>query len=367
MPNILYAAALAYCRAGCSLIPIAADGTKRPASWLLPKVWNPSDQRWIPTWKPLQKRLPTEAELRHWFARERVGLALIGGQISGGLEILDFDAIDVYGPWRRMVDECCPGLVGRLPVTQTPDNGRHLYYRCRVVEGNLKLAQDLGLDCELKTLIETRGEGGYAIAPPSPSACHLMNQPYVLLRGDPTKIPTITLEERTILLNTARAFNTYMPPEHVVVGPRVPAPRQANGERPGDLFNAHATWPDILEPHGWTRVGQRGEVIFWKRPGKRVRGSSATTNYAGSDLLYMFSSNAHPFEPERAYDKFTAYALLEHHGDFRAAARLLSLKGYRRPRDGELLPPLHDPWLGPRWKMHGIPLAVRRIGGGEGA
>jgi hypothetical protein len=33
--------------------------------------------------------------------------------------------------------------------------------------------------------------------------------------------------------------------------------------------------------------------------------------YAGSDLLYVFSSNAWPFEPEAAYTKFSAYALLE--------------------------------------------------------
>jgi hypothetical protein len=82
----------------------------------------------------------------------------------------------------------------------------------------------------------------------------------------------------------------------------------------------------------------------------------------------VFSSNAWPFEPQTAYSKFAAYALLEHHGDFRAAARLLALKGYRTTKPGEMLPPLHDPWLGPRWKMHGIPLTVRHIGeeGGHG-
>jgi hypothetical protein len=104
MPNVLCVAALAYRRAGCSLIPIAADGTKRSAAWLLPKIWDHSEQRWKPTWKPFQERFPTGAQLQHWFAQRPVGLAVIGGQISGGLEILDFDAAEVFEPWSAIVD-----------------------------------------------------------------------------------------------------------------------------------------------------------------------------------------------------------------------------------------------------------------------
>lgn len=75
-------------------------------------------------------------------------------------------------------------------------------------------------------------------------------------------------------------------------------------------------------------VGQRGEITLWKRPGKRERGISATTNYAGSGLLYVFSTNAAPFEAERAYSKFAAYTLLNHGGEFVAAARALAAQGY---------------------------------------
>jgi putative DNA primase/helicase len=362
MPEVVYAAALAYRRAGCSLIPVAADGTKRPAAWLLPKIWDQYARRWKPTWKPLQSYLPTEADLRRWFAKRPVGLALIGGRISGGLEILDFDALDIFGPWCQMVEALCPGFFGQLPVTQTPDDGRHLFYRCEGVDGNLKLAQRLGLHGQIETLIETRGEGGYAIVPPSQPACHPSNRPYVLLQGDLATIPVITPDERTALLHVARTFNAYIPAERVVLGPRATASQPTTGDRPGDLFNRHATWSELLESHGWSRVGQRGEVTLWKRSGKQGPGTSATTNYAGRDLLFVFSASAHPFEPETAYDKFAAYTLLEHHGDFQAAARLLALKGYRRSRPGERLPPLHDPWLGPRWRLHGVPLAVRRMG-----
>ena len=103
----------------------------------------------------------------------------------------------------------------------------------------------------------------------------------------------------------------------------------ANGGagRPGDDFNAHASWADILEPHGWVRVSEAGEEGRWRRPDKGD-GWSATTNYKGSGLLYVFSSSAEPFEPDRGYSKFAAYALLNHGGDFRAAAADLGQRGW---------------------------------------
>src|SRR3712207_1169530 len=57
--------ALAYLRAGLSLIPIKRDGSKTPASRLLPC----DEETGKATWKPFQKRLPAEARVRTWFDR----------------------------------------------------------------------------------------------------------------------------------------------------------------------------------------------------------------------------------------------------------------------------------------------------------
>jgi hypothetical protein len=102
---------------------------------------------------------------------------------------------------------------------------------------------------------------------------------------------------------------------------------------PGTIFNERATWPDILEPRGWTWVKCIGMEDFWRRPGKEGPGVSATTNYAGSDLLYVFSTST-IFEAGRGYSKFAAYTLLEHHGDFSAAARALVEQGYVESTSG---------------------------------
>jgi hypothetical protein len=212
-------------------------------------------------------------------------------------------------------------------------------------------------------VIETRGKGGYAIAPPSPPACHPWHRSYQLLCGDLAAIPTMTVGERACLLQTARAFNTYDKPQRVVSGRPPSMAQHRGGYRPGDAFNAQADWWTLLEPHGWRCVGPHAEVTYWRRPGKIRPGISATTNYAGRHLFYVFSTNAAPFEPETAYTPFAVYALLEHRGDFTAAARTLALSGYSELSPGHRRPQV-DPWLGPREHLYGIPLEVRRVPSG---
>ena len=105
-----------------------------------------------------------------------------------------------------------------------------------------------------------------------------------------------------------------------------------NGDpRPGDLFNEQADWADILAPAGWSLVKTDGQVCYWLRPGKTDHEWSASTGYLrdGSvPLLYVFSSSAAPFEPERSYTPFAAFTLLNHGGDYKAAARALAGQGY---------------------------------------
>src|SRR5262249_48813656 len=54
---------------------------------------------------------------------------------------------------------------------------------------------------------------------------------------------------------------------------------------------------------------------------------SATTGHDGHDVLYVFTTRT-PFDAERGYGKFAAYAVLEHGGDFKAAARALHDRGF---------------------------------------
>jgi hypothetical protein len=334
-PDLL-AVATGYLAAGLSIIPIRADGSKAPA---------------LSSWKRYQSQPPSPAEVRRWFAGGK-GVAVIGGGVSGGLEILDFETKDAFDRWWQIVAGERGLLPNRLPVIKTPgrdpSGGRHVYYRCAALSGNTKLAQadDGG---KPKTLIETRGEGGYVLAPGCPAACHPTGRLYEHLAGPPlTEIPEITPAERELLWDAARSLNDWFEPA-------TPWDAEAADGRPGDDYNARASWAEILEAVGCVKVREASGLAFWRRPGK-THGWSATTGVragSGKDLLHVFSTNFPPFQAEKSYTKFAARALLSHAGDFKVAAKELARQGYGLQRhaadqraDGR--PPPESPTEGAR-------------------
>jgi hypothetical protein len=333
-------AALAAHAAGLAAVPPREDGTKAP----------------LGEWKRYQARLPTEAELRAWYRDGRAGLGVVCGAVSGGLECLEFEAEATYQTFMEAAQQLDLGaLVERVDAGYaelSPGGGVHWLYRCPNVAGNTKLAREPGPDGP-KVLIETRGEGGYVITAPSNGRVHPSGRPYVLLRGGFTSIATITPKERAAMHRLARSFDRMPEPERPAAQPAARV-EGAGGGRPGDDFNQRAAWAELLQPVGWTLVGRRGDVEYWRRPGKQPPGWSATVGHfrgeAGEPVLCVFSTST-PFEAERPYSKFAAYTLLRHGGDWTAAARDLARRGYgassgqsaspaMRPRTGDHPPTL---------------------------
>ena len=335
------AAAQSYLAAGFSVIPIKADGSKAPA---------------LAQWKAFQQAQPGESQLERWFGNDTPpGIGLIHGAVSGHSEALDFDQPGLYHKFAHLCHQQGWGdLLDRLTLLETPSDGHHLLYRCtEPVGGNAKIAETP----DRKTLIETRGEGGYTLAPASPLACHPAGAPYLFLRGSMGTVPIITAAERAGLHDLARLFNQYADPRKIVDAPRQKT-RPGDGLRPGDDYNQRGDYPALLERHGWRELGQTGDKTLWQRPGKIGPGISATGNYAGSNLFYVFSVNAAPFAPQTAYSPFAVYSLLEHGGDFPAAARALAQESFGEPmppKDAEMTSP--NAALPPRRK----PLAERII------
>jgi hypothetical protein len=296
-------AALAAQAAGISVLPPKQDGSKRPDS---------------NSWAHLQREPATVEQINKWYANGRTGTGWVTGRVSGGLEVMDFDDRGALAEFKKLcADAELDGLLACIMegyFEHTP-NGAHIAYRCKTIDGNKKLAKNK----HNKAMIETRGEGGFIIVAPTHGSVNTAGE-YVLESGGVDTIVEIMPEDRDALHTVARMLDES-------IAPKETTPTTARGGRPGDDYNDRVPWADVLQPHGWVRTSSRLGVTHWRRPGKDKGAPSATTNHGDSDLLYVFSTST-AFESERGYSKFSAYSILEHGGDHKAAAKELALLGY---------------------------------------
>ena len=344
-------AARCYIASSLSVIPISDWPTKRPVFDLLPVTGlrqNGSPRR---GWLPFKQRRPTEEELQSWFSSygNSYGIAVVCGAVSGGLELIDIDSDEYSHPWVEQVQSRAPGLVDRLVLVQTPRPGLHAYFRCSSIGSNQKLAQKIVTNpatgiAETKTIIETRGEGGYALIPPTPGHCHPTGRAYQYCTARTlVDVQEISVQERDLLFEISRSFNV-VPCRQPVPSRRATFQRPADLRRPDDDFNARADWTELLERHAWS-LSQRDldGKEHWTRPGK-VEGTSATLNFEGNNLFHVFSSNADPLEQDKSYTKFHFFTTMECQGDFSRAMRELARRGFgqqslgirNQPRHGRL-------------------------------
>ena len=298
--NLHFETALKALASGLSTIPPKMDGSKAP----------------IAEWKQFQKSLPTTADIDNWYGQDQTGVGLICGAVSSNLECLDFDSHQVWERYKHLAkDAGLWDLLKRIAdgYSERTPNGFHLLYKCPLVEGNKKLAQAK----DKKTLIETRGEGGFIIVAPS---CGNVNPSgnYELKAGGFDSIVTLSMTEREALLILARSLDELGLNDHDYSHNHQ---KYLDKGRPGDEFIANTTWKQILEPKGWMKIFESKGTFYWRRPGKDT-GISATTNHAGCDLLHVFSSSTE-FDAGRSYNRFSAYTLLNYQNDFTAAAQSL--------------------------------------------
>jgi hypothetical protein len=291
-----------------------------------------------------------------WFGSPvRRGLAYVCGAVSGNLEVIDCDDVFLCPEYLDLIKAHDPELYERLVIIETPSGGKHLLVRCEKIEGNQKLAmravevpegtegakKDGDRWIKLEVLFETRGQGGYIVAPGSPLRVHSQRKPYRFIKGNFETIPTITPAERELLLGLARALNEYHPKEEVRKKTEYTHAAQGSSDQslPGKDYNRRGDPLQVLLNYGWTIERKRGSIVYLKKPGAKDRGHHATLHAVAHNVFYNFSTSVAPFDVG-GYSAFRVYALLEHNGDYKTAAKALVQQGFGgKKKKARVIPP----------------------------
>jgi hypothetical protein len=241
------------------------------------------------------------------------GLAVICGKISGNLECIDFDAHDgdievIYKAFTS--DEGVADILKRnnVYIERTKRGGYHLMYRYDADGG-----PDGSFVCALwpdnTTMIETRGNKGYAIVAPTDG--------YTPIKGTLVEIAEMSLDERNYLINFARTFNQGKKKQS---GDSDQPVGNFDNTDPVSWFNWNkADYSKmLLMDKGWKPVEIDSEgTQMWRRPGKED-GVSASWGKR-YNAFYMFTTSWPQLEPLVYYTPFQLLVRLRFKGDFMAA------------------------------------------------
>ncbi|RYD54885.1 MAG: hypothetical protein EOP56_18120 [Sphingobacteriales bacterium] len=287
------------------------------------------------SWAAYQQQIATPAELDNMLAGA-YGIAIIGGSVSGNLEIIDIDSKQditdgkrLFPNWLQEVNDYSQELAGKLVIESTKNGGYHVLYRCSVIAGNQKLASREATaeekaenpHAKLQCLIETRGQGGYIVAAPTPG--------YEVLYNNFGSIPTITPEEREALLIISRSFNEYIEPRKEEYISKAD-PRQYS-TNPFVDYNERGDMQDLLKRYGWAEAYKRGCKQFYVRPGKSLKDGISGDYHEEKKWFTVFTTSTQ-FEANKAYSPAAVFCLLECGNDWSLCAKKLLELGYGAKR-----------------------------------
>ena len=338
----MYEQALLARSLGISVLPPREDGTKAPLPEPIPETCEHPDcvadrsAGRLFGWRHRQHRRAGGTIIERWYLDEHhKGIGVVCGQISGGLLLIEFEGRAVKtGVFDDFLDAAEEGGLGDVVddiregyEEESPSEGIHWLIVCDDPSTEKLASTQEG--SSWAPLIETKGEGGFAIIAPTSGDVHPSGRPWKLLRGGLDTIIHLDPDELDALFALARQFDKkpsseFKPPKR--------SSTNASG-RPGDDFNERADWGEILNGWKYLRNDSEGRQQ-WCRPGKRSLGTSATISPDGRSL-YVFSTST-PFEANRYYSKFAAHAVLNHSSDdgvidWGAASRELARQGYGPP------------------------------------
>lgn len=291
-------------------------------------------------WQQFQDRFPTDSEIDKYYN----GCNSLGLLTGMGVEAIDCDTkyfLDdtLMTRFRKEIPE---ELFSKLVIQKTRSGGYHWVYKANNVEPNQKLAcrhtteeevyenyckeflkfksykkaMKSALNFKSMVLLETRGGttakrmGYIVIADPE----KVLDNGYKLLKGNFLNLPTITNEERDLIIEVARTFN-----EFEALSSNYKAIKASNGETDiFDRYNEEVSGLDLLLEYGWTE-----EDNSYRKDSKDVRvirpgnpDSKTSGVFDKETNLFVCYSTSCGFEPNKGYPPVNLLTELAFDGDF---------------------------------------------------
>mgnify|MGYP003665330707 FL=1 len=281
---------------------ITADKNKRP----------------LGSWKDAQTNATDVDTFKSQFLSK--GSEGVCGLVTGfnDLEVMDVDLKvfstaqekkEWFGEYISFLQDNIMDFDDKFVIYKTKNEGYHILYKTKRVEGNLKVAKLKG---HSQQVLETRGVGGYVVL----YANSYNKRSYL-------DIDYISDSDREILFAVSRSYN-FIDDVIVSVPKKEKNTTPSVGLTPWDDYNNKVSILDI--------IGNDFDVVRMLKDRAVIRRHGADSAHSGyvyndSGLMYLFTSGT-SFEAEKGYNAFAVYSQLMHNGDFTAASRDLYSQGY---------------------------------------
>lgn len=271
-------------------------------------------------WKPLQDKALTFSEFEKRYNNPSTkGVGIITGY--GDLECIDVDLKvfstakekkDFWEIFLSYLEDSILDFYDKFVITKTQNEGFHILYKTKRVEGNQKLAK---LEGHTEAVIETRGKSGYVFV-----YDRFLNNKYY------TDIQYISDEDRSILFAICDSFDYKIKVDKV----EVPKTQQNEYvEKEGDI----SPWDDFNSKNDvWDVVSDDFELVRTLNDRMVIKRHGATSAHSGyifkdNGCMYLHSTGT-IYPHEKQITPYAAYTYKNHNGDFSASAKELYKKGY---------------------------------------